>query len=213
MLGLPPLRTWRLPAWLLVAANLAPLYGLWALGWSAGPLLWFYWMENLVIGGFALLRMAAVPSAGSPLRLKSFLIPFFIFHYGMFCFVHGVFLGLIVELGDMRIEDVLHFSLVRRVPGIGWMLLALMISHGWSYAMHFLRGGERACATVQGEMARPYGRVVVMHLTVMTGGAALIFLDAPLSAAFGLLALKTLVDLRAHFRAHSGTGAPDAAII
>ncbi|MDA1260637.1 MAG: DUF6498-containing protein [Planctomycetota bacterium] len=214
MSRVPHPRDWKLSAWLLVGANLTPIYGIFALGWSAGPLLWFYWLESLVIGGFTVLRMALAPASSSPAALKLFLIPFFAVHYGMFCFVHGVFLGLITNRGPEFSSKMFDLTAIMQIPGLAWMLLALVLSHFWSFVAHYLRGGERERATVQMEMVRPYGRVLVMHLTVMLGGAALIFLDAPLVAALGLLSLKTVVDLRAHFRSHAALGAqPDASII
>lgn len=204
MRSLPHPRAWGVSAWLLVGANLAPAWGILALGWSAGPLLWFYWLESLVVGLFALLRVALAPAAdGAPAALKFFLIPFFCVHYGMFCFVHGVFLGLIAAPGPDRFAGMFDVSAVLAVPGIGWMALALLVSHGWSFAAHYLHGGERRRTTMQAEMARPYARILIMHVCVLFGGAAMIFFAAPAPAALLLLALKTAVDLRAHFRAHA----------
>lgn len=40
----------KLSAILLVAANLAPLYGVLFLGWEVFPLLVLFWAENVVVG-------------------------------------------------------------------------------------------------------------------------------------------------------------------
>ena len=213
MRSIPPLRAWNAAAWLLVAANLAPAWGILALGWDAGPLLWFYWLENLVVGVFAALRIALAPVAGGPAALKLFLIPFFCVHYGVFCFVHGALLGVLADRGPERFSGMFDLGAVREIPGIGWLLLALAVSHGWSFVRHYLGGGERARTTAQAEMARPYLRVMVMHVCVILAGAALIFFDAPTPAALALLALKTAVDLRAHFRSHAAGGGAAAAAL
>lgn len=206
--GLPPPRAWSLAAWALVVANLAPLVGVFALGWSVGPMLWFYWLENLVVGLFAALRIACARGGHGAIRF--FLVPFFLAHYGMFCFVHGVFLRLIVRRGEGEFDAGHFFSLADAfaAPGAGWLLLALLASHGASFVLLYLRGGERDRTTAEAEMARPYGRVVAMHLTVMAGGAAMIFLGAPAVALAGLAAAKTALDLRAHFRAHAPAPPP-----
>src|SRR5213594_3799766 len=76
----------------LVIANAVPLAGVLFFGWQVFPLLLLYWLENVIVGGFNVLRML-VADPDDPVRwaAKIFLIPFFCVHFGMFCFVHGVF--------------------------------------------------------------------------------------------------------------------------
>jgi hypothetical protein len=51
-----------------------------------------YWLENLVIGGYTILRLAGSVVTGlGNLLLALFMIPFFTLHYGMFCYGHGIF--------------------------------------------------------------------------------------------------------------------------
>ena len=204
MIRIPPPREWRAPERLLIAANLVPVWGVLAAGWSAAALLWGYWLENLVVGLFAMLRMGLAPAAGAP--PKAFVIPFFAVHYGMFCAAHGMFLGLIAGAGGGTAHGS-GFGAAFATPGVGWLALALLVSHGASFLLSYLRGPERARTTVAAEAVRPYVRVVVMHLAVMLGGFALIFAGAPAIALLGLIALKTAADLAAHARAHENRAA------
>ena len=55
-------------------------------------------------------------------------------------------------------------------PQFRWPLLALVASHGLSFASHYLLGGERLSVSRQALMGRPYGRIVVMHLWLFAGG-------------------------------------------
>jgi len=47
-------------------------------------------------------------------------------------------------------------------------------------------------------MGQPYGRVVVLHMTVLFGGWIVMTLGSPLAALVLLVVLKTAADLRAH---------------
>lgn len=198
MIRIPPPRAWDPAAWVLVAANLAPVGGVLALGWEAGPLLWLYWLENLILGGFTVLRITTAPGGAT----KALLAPFFAVHYGLFCFVHGVFVGVIAARGDPPPFPGLEgWRTAWEQPGGQWMLLALLASHAYAFLGPWLAGGERGRTSALAEMMRPYGRVVVMHLTVMIGGAALVFSGAPAIAVAGLAAVKTAADLAGHFAA------------
>lgn len=115
-------------AWWLVVANLVPLAGVLLLGWDLGPVMLLFWAENVVIGLFSALRIALV-AGGYGLVL----VPFFALHYGLFTLVHGVFVATL--FGGASAREAATILL----PGV----LALLASHGASFVMNFLRGGER----------------------------------------------------------------------
>src|SRR5512135_1307407 len=84
----------RLPpsAFVLLLANAVPLFGVLLHQWTVFAVVLLYWGENVVVGGFNVLRMLfARPSEPIAQAAKLFLIPFFCVHYGMFTFVHGMF--------------------------------------------------------------------------------------------------------------------------
>ena len=51
-------------------------------------------------------------------------------------------------------------------------------------------------------MTQPYGRLVIMHLTILLGAFVSIFLGTPLGSLLVLVVLKTALDLAFHLRQH-----------
>ena len=47
-------------------------------------------------------------------------------------------------------------------------------------------------------MSRPYGRIVVLHVTVLFGAALIQWLGSPVSMLLLLIAAKTVLDLKLH---------------
>ena len=91
----------KLSLGMLIAMNLIPLGGAIFAGWDVGFILLVYWAENVVIGGYNIVKMAMAQGGKGkfdPTCLP--LIPFFLVHYGMFCFGHGIFV-LVLGQGGM----------------------------------------------------------------------------------------------------------------
>ena len=128
----------------LVLANLWPLVGVILLSWTVFAVLFLFWLENVVVGLFNVGRMwmANGPSekAGAS---KATLIPFFMVHYGMFAAVHGL---LVIALfgGDPGAMLLSPTLVTRRIADTGvWpAALALTASHGFSFVVNYLLGGE-----------------------------------------------------------------------
>jgi hypothetical protein len=93
-------------------------------------------------------------------------------------------------------------TLVSAVRGAGLTLpvAALVASHGFSFFHNYLGGGEYQRVFLPQLMFRPYGRIVVLHLTVLLGGFLVMALGAPVAAIVLLVGLKTAIDLGAHLR-------------
>ncbi|WP_405243276.1 DUF6498-containing protein [Lentisalinibacter salinarum] len=190
----------------LILANLVPLYGVFAWGWAVFPILFLFWFENIVIGFFNAARMLTARPAEPVLWAgKLFLVAFFCVHYGMFTAVHGSF--VLSLFGDMADASALpDIALVTDVIAREHLLLpvlALVASHGYSFVVNFVLRGEYREASPKQLMARPYGRIVLLHVTIIAGGALLTALDAPLAGLVLLIALKIAMDLHSHLRAHA----------
>ena len=192
-------------ALVLVAANLVPLAGVLFFGWSVFATLLLFWVENVIVGGFNLLRMAcAQPANPASWALKLFLIPFFTFHYGMFVTVHGIFVltlfsGQMPSRGFPTPATFLHAV---QSAGIAPASLALVMSHGVSFAFNYIGTGEYRTVPLPALMMRPYGRVMVLHVVILVGGFLVAQLGSPLLPLALLVVLKTGLDLVAHLREH-----------
>jgi hypothetical protein len=194
---LPPL---SLSTIALVLANLVPLAGAAFGGWSAYELVLLFWAENVVIGLFQALRMGSV----AVLRRKAHqagLIPFFLLHYGMFAFVHGMFVT--ASFGPPAEAPMAEaMALLLSPSGLLFALLALVASHGFSFVVNFLGAGEWRDADMPALMKQPYARVVVLHLVILGGAVAVQALGEPMVALVLLVVLKMALDVVAHRREH-----------
>jgi hypothetical protein len=188
----------------LVAANLIPLFGVAVLGWEVFPILVLFWSENVVIGAVNVLRMlCAEPRDLLKWAGKLFVIPFFCFHYGMFTFVHGMFV-LTMFGGPARLGGGLPgpaaFWRVIVEHQLGYAVAGIAVSHLFSFGWNYLRGGEYRQAKLDVLMRQPYSRVVVLHLTIIFGGMLVFQFQSPAAGVALLVVLKTVVDVAAHLR-------------
>jgi hypothetical protein len=114
--------------------------------------------------------------------------------------------GTVDVVGDIGPFGLLDWS------AVGAAALGLFVSHGVSFFVNYLWGGEYRTRTAAVQMFAPYGRLVVLHVTIIFGGFAVAFLGAPILLLVVLVALKTILDLRLHLREHDLPGAPSAAL-
>lgn len=194
-------------AWILLAANLVPVAGVLLWDWSVFALIALFWMENVIVGVFFALRLlCADPRDPARWAGKLFMVPFFCFHYGMFTAIHGMFVfslfgGRAYSASGLQVlEPALRAA---RELGLWLPLAALLASHGFSFLWNYLYRGEFRSAQLTRLMAKPYGRVVVLHVAIIFGGIGAMALGSPLWALLVLLALKIGLDLKAHLKEHS----------
>lgn len=199
----------------LIAANAIPLLGVLFFGWNVWTILIVYWLENGIVGAFNVAKMAkaegdTVDTPGTLLingrpassAAKFGLIPFFVMHYGIFWAVHGVFVLTLPVFGSMGPDGGQDMAMGFSPVTILVAVVALTISHAVSFWFNFLGAGEYRRVTAAGQMFAPYGRLVVLHITIILGGAAIAFTGAPAAAIVILVLLKTLMDLVFHLAEH-----------
>ncbi len=189
----------------LIAVNAIPLFGVLFFGWSLFSIMFLYWLENGIIGFFNVFKIALARAPGpssftingrvvSPSN-KGIRVIFFVFHYGLFWAVHGVFVFMFFGTATDLFGGV-------GLRGIAIATAALFLSHGVSFFVNFLGKEEYLAVSPDGQMTAPYSRVVVLHVTVLAGGFLTESLGAPLAALVILVLLKTVIDLFAHLREH-----------
>jgi hypothetical protein len=132
---------------------------------------------------------------------KLFYVPFFVVHYGMFCFVHGVFIFEIFgrESGGFGpfggFDNFLH---VFSQQHLWWCVVALAASHLWSFAVNYIGRGEYRRTAVPILMFQPYGRIVILHVAILIGGFIAMALGSNFFVLLLLIIGKTLLDLSLH---------------
>jgi hypothetical protein len=205
----------------LVVANLVPVGYVLFQGWGVYYVLVLFWLENVAVGAFNILRML-VCTNGLPFEkstgelvkgeregkivqivAKAFIIPFFTVHYGIFTAVHGMFvvgMGSSLFAGRDGMSSHLDFTELT-VP-----ILALVGSHTVSFVMNYLFDGEYRRTNLAVLFVRPYGRVVVLHVTIIFGAFGVVLTGQHIAAVLLLLAIKIGMDLSAHVRERKKLG-------
>lgn len=200
----------------IVIGNLIPVFGVLFLGWDAGAILILYWIENFIVGAFTVPRILTAqgpaPPAGSVLGRTSiagriFVAVFFCFHYGLFWVGHGVFaLMLASSFGGGRETQAVAQAggpveaaeaVVRADAGVSFLIGVgvLLVIHAIGFWRDWVASGLWRTATPNEEMFRPYGRMVVLHLTVLLGAFGLSSVGAPAWTMIVLCVGKMLLEL------------------
>jgi hypothetical protein len=151
------------------------------------------------------------------------IVPFFLMHYGIFWIVHGIFVfslplfmgipGSVAEIGGFGSLPVIGPDGLPAIPsgpaaaGIRWDAIAvgaigLTISHGASFWLNYLGRGEYRTTSGPAQAMAPYGRVIVLHLTIILGAIVSLSIGSPLGSVGVLVAIKTVIDLALHLASH-----------
>lgn len=200
---LKPAAPWPPSAYVLIAVNAVPVVGVLFFHWTVFSVILLYWCENVIVGVFNVLRMlTAEPGDVGVWIGKGFIIPFFCVHYGMFTFIHGIFVIGLFGGGfkpGAGFPGAGTFWRIAQENYLGWAILGLAVSRGISFVTNYLVNGEYKRASLQQLMQQPYGRIVVLHLAILGGGFLVMALHSPLMGLLLLVALKIALDLRGHF--------------
>ena len=208
------LRTYRDPlAWLSLAVDLLPVAAVVLCGWKAVPLVALYWLENLVIGVFTILRLiGTIANNVVYIGVVLFMVPFFTVHYGMFCYGHGLFLRSFSQ-GAGGSESPL--GLVEWALGTGpymmWFVAAIVAVNAVFYVSDFILGGGYREAEPQKEMFAPYGRIVTLHVAIILGAGIMMAFGQPMLGVLLLIVLRVVFGMILNVlrrRRIEGGGAP-----
>jgi hypothetical protein len=199
----------------LILANLVPLFGVLRLDWDVGSIVVLYWVENLVIGFYTVIKLLLAAGVKG-----LFLVLFFIMHYGGFCGIHGFFvLGLTGFGGEspeltpgadwpgplvfpQMLLNVARQVLAAAPDALLWAVAALLLSHGVSFLLNYIGNRENAGQTTNTIMTAPYKRIVVLHIAIIAGGFLVMSLGSPVGLLIALVALKIAMDIMLHRRSH-----------
>jgi len=188
--------------WLIIT-NIVPLAGVLFLHWDIFSIMLIYWLENIVIGFY---NIGKIYKAERPIKivemiknnnqsaskdLRLFVIFFFIVHFGMFTFGHGVFVFALFGGGESI-----------NYPALLTGAISLFVSHGISYYENYLGKKEYKELSSFDAMMLPYKRVVILHITIIASAFFIQLLGAKYMAVVVLVLIKIIVDLRFHSSEH-----------
>ena len=167
--------------------NAAAALPVWFGVWSVFALVGLYWFENVTLGVIQFLRMRRVERVQGD-RDGLGMSAFFAIHYGIFTFVHGIF--VLVFFGFL-------------LPGahdggaFGWWLSASMIIliPSIAYRRDYIVGEAARTASLGRLMLEPYARVAVLHLVVLIGAWLALSTSQPRLLLLVLVTLKLVVEL------------------
>lgn len=194
-------------ALLLILSNCIPLAGVLFFGWNVFEIVFFYWIESAIIAlaTIALVILMPIPASlreGVPVNQKLVAIPFFILHFSAFMAVH-LFL-IIFFLGQSHKGGMLTQAteMLLQIPFVGWALLSLFISHGYSFFTNYISTkkylqplDKQSFWTI---MIRPYRRIFLMQLVILIGACAVILFGLPQPMLAVFVVVKIFFDLKAH---------------
>lgn len=174
--------------WVLILANLLPVYGVWFLQWSAKEVFLVYCLETIIIGGFTILKMGITGAIkkrddwhnqGSVTKQHAlFFILFFFVHYGMFVSIQMGMFFAVSGIADQ--SGISFFNFFYKWPQlvngeIMIMLSVFIVSYAFRNLNEFVLSGEYRTASMSYLMFQPYGRIFIQQFTVIIGSIFLSF--------------------------------------
>ena len=215
---------------MLLVTNAIPVVGVLFFGWDLFAILILYWIESGIVGGLNIAKIALARGSRMPANvtvrggdvstlagMKAFAIPFFVMHYGIFWAVHGLFVVLFLPLITGSIAGAgavdrfgvgLPFGVAspldpfRSLPLVALGAVGLTASHVVSFLVNYVGGREYERTNPISQMMAPYGRVFVLHFTIVFGAALISLVGSPIALLLILVGVKTLIDLGLHLREH-----------
>ncbi len=198
-----------------IALNAIPLIGVWKFGWAGGTVLLLYWLESL-LGHLATMvkikrhaalthkrghhQYIAVDARGAAGSYFSYFSSIAL----MFTIAHGLFLGVILAMLAHNKPEWVQFNVSWDNVKYGAILVAVLVSVDLAID---LRGiGKRSFLWIETVAGKRLTRVLVMHLTLIFGFAAMAMIESPIALLLVFIALKTMLDV-------AGSMVPDDGLI
>lgn len=164
-----------------------------------------YFFETIIIGVFHILKLwlviiKATPSNNNTSGSKNFsLIPFFIFHYGMFVLVQSIFAFSFFESSVSGINsgfEIIHnFGILLNEKGMGFILTSIFFTNLAYFYKSFLANGKFREYATNEIFFKPYARIFIQQFVVVFSGFFFVVFSAAYAAAILLILLRLPVDL------------------
>lgn len=166
----------------MALANLLPILGFVFSDWNLYELMTLYWVENVIIGVFTVLKMLNVDndSVADDRKILTAVPPFMV--YFLLCFLQVILIQVIFQKflpplspeetwleGWHRMVGFFSFAFVQ----LKWVVLAMALSHGFSYVYDYNLGGERYRTSLKKLWYLPGSRLIVIMVIIMTAAGQL----------------------------------------
>ncbi|MBU0532731.1 hypothetical protein KKB44_04510 [Candidatus Micrarchaeota archaeon] len=181
----------------IILGNLLSMIIALALGYDLILIIWIYWLESLIMGLFAFLKLLVGGLRQSKLLPMSFYLAiFFVLHYGVFHLGYFVFLSTLPWFSVKPVE----------MPLILYGVWGLVAGHAFSFYENVYKKYKEIPAGINAaklQFSEPYSRIIPIHIMIICGLIVVFFefsYDMGLLLAF--VGLKTLLDLFFHMRKH-----------
>jgi len=185
----------------LIASNLLTILVAVYQKWNPGTVMWIYWGQSIIIGGFNVVRMWTLQNFstdglkmnGQPVApttgTKRYVSIFFMFHYGFFHLVYAIFL---IAMAKLSPQDIVPIFIC---------VAGFFVNHWFSYRYNRENDSKRTI-NLGTLMFFPYARIIPLHITIITG----LLLSKTTWALVLFLSLKTVADLIMHAVEHRAFG-------
>ena len=167
--------------YLLVAANLVPVFGVWLEGWSAKEAFIVYALETIIMGVLTVIKLGIAAfyrktdwwyNNNTVTRVPALLfILFFILHFGLFVAVQSSLFAATANVNPPG-TGILYFfthwyTFVN--PEVGFMLAAFIVGYAANDLLPFVVHRDYKYVSMMRLMFQPYGRIFIQQFIVILG--------------------------------------------
>src|SRR5688572_8071058 len=169
--------------WILILANLFPVYGVLFQGWNTKEVFLVYSLETVIIGLFTLLKLIIA----TILRKKDWwynqdtkklvhgivFILLFLLHYGLFVIVQITLFLNFTSINTQVHSNIfeLVFQPFRFLATDSWLMLSVFLfGYGFENMSAFILDNEYCTKPFMRIMFEPYMRIFVQQFIVLLGG-------------------------------------------
>ena len=210
------LKIFDLSVIILIISNLITIYFTIREGWTLYIVLLIFWFQSVIIGIFTFIRILTIKKFNTnglkvdgrevryPNKTKFIIAFFFLFHYGFFHLIYGIFLlsmplvsGILSKFGGITQDQPYVNSFYDSLIFFGLSVLIFFINHLISFLFNYKEDIKNE-KNIGALMFLPYARIVPMHLFIIIG----VFLINTKIGIIIFLLLKTIADIIMHQTEH-----------
>lgn len=163
-------------------------------------ILFGYFLETIIIGVFSIIKMIlASKYDGSGFSIV-FLVPFFVFHYGLFVAIQSVFAFVVVGIsGNSFVREpfdlIDNYTAILGFEGMEYVLPLLIGTQLLKLIFDFILPKKYLEFTASEIMTMPYVRIFIQQFTVILAMFFVVFSNAGVIAAILLVFFRGIIDL------------------